>query len=135
MQWLCLSYSFCTVKACTTLTRKESLEVDDMKDISETVHAALLQLNNLSDDIKNGIVTGKEVEGYRKQAKLQVLYEAANIGKSPLVPQFTEVSIAIQVCVKKLEILEEYRSKLSVVMEYCKCISKGTYLYSRVVYK
>ena len=99
-----------------------------MKDISETVHAALLQLNNLSDDIKKGVVTGKEVEGYREQIsknKLQVLYEAANIGKTPLVPQFSEVSSAIEECVKKLRILKEHRVKLSVVMEYCKCISKG----------
>ena len=97
-----------------------------MKDISETVHVALLQLKNLSDDIKNGAVTGKEVVSYRKQTrKLQVLYEAANIGNTPLVPQFTEVSIAIEECVKMLGILKEYRLKLSVVMEYCKCISKG----------
>ena len=99
-----------------------------MKGISETVHAALLQLNNLSDNIKKGAVTGKEVKGYREKiikSKLQALYEAANIEKTSLLPQFTEVSSAIEECVKKLGILEEYRLKLSVVMEYCKCISKG----------
>lgn len=97
-----------------------------MKDISETLHTVLLQLKKLSDDIKSGAVTGKEVESYRKQTgKLQVLYEAANTGKTPLVPQFTEVSIAVEECVKIIGILKEYRLKLSVVMEYCKCISKG----------
>ena len=97
-----------------------------MKDVSETVHTALLELNKLSDNIKKGAVTGKEVESYKKQtSKLQVLYEAANTGNTPLVPQFTEVSSAIKDCVKKLEILKEYRLKLTVVMEYCKYISEG----------
>ena len=114
------------VKGCTTLKGKESLEVDDIKDISEIVHAALMELNKLSDDIKEAVVTGKEVESYRKQSsKLQVLYEAANIGNTPLAPQFTEVSSAIKDCVTKLEKLTEYRLKLTVVMDYCKCISKG----------
>ena len=97
-----------------------------MKDISEIVHTALVKLNKLSDDIKEAAVTGKEVESYRKQSsKLQVLYEAANIGNTPLVPQFIEVSIAINDCITKLEKLKEYRLKLTVVMDYCKCISKG----------
>ena len=118
---------FCyTVKGFDVLKRKESLEV---KRISETVDTALRELNNLFDNIKKGVVTWKEVESYRKQTgKLQILYKAANAGKTPLVPQFTEVSIAIQECVKKLEILKEYRLKLSAVMEYCKCISEGMYV-------
>ena len=100
-----------------------------MKDISEIVHAALMKLIKLCDDIKEAAVTGKEVESYRKQSsKLQVLYEAANTGNTPLVPRFTEVSIFIKDCVTKLEKLKEHRLKLTVVMDYCKCISKGMYV-------
>ena len=117
---------FFKVKGVVTLQNKKSLEVDDVKDISEIVYSALLRLNKLSVDIKEGAVTGKEVESFRKQiSKLQVLYEAANTGNTSLVPQFIEISDAIEVCVEKIEAVKLYRSKLNVVMEYCKCISKG----------
>ena len=72
------------------------------------------------------MVTGKEVEDYRKQtSKLRAVYEAANIGNTLLVPQFAKVSTAIQVCMKKLATVKEYRSKLVVVVNYCKRISEG----------
>ena len=98
-----------------------------MKEISEIVHAALIELTKLCDDIKKATVTGKEVEIYKRQSsRLQVLYEAANIGVTPLVPQFNEVKDAVEDCVKKLAAVKQYRSKLLVVVDYCKHISKGT---------
>jgi len=110
---------------------KEPVEVDDLKDTNEIVHAALLELAKLYDDLIKSKVTGREVENYRKHANsLQVLCEAANLGSSQLAPQFTEIDSAMQNCVDKLNTIKEYREKLAVVMEYCKPItSKGTYTY------
>ena len=104
--------------------------MDDIKDISEIVHSALVTLNKLSVDIRGYTVTVEEAESYRKQiSKFQSLYEAANIGHTPLVPQFAEISNGIEACVQKVVAVKEYRSKLNVVMDYCKCISKGMYTY------
>ena len=129
--WLsCLLFMYCfnEVKGCDAMKRKDTLKVDDVKETSEIVHAALKQLNSLPDNISKGAVTGKEVENYKKQAnRLKVLCEAGNIGKSKLVPQFTEISIALQVCVDKLNMVKEYQVKLVVVKDYCKLISKGMY--------
>ena len=100
--------------------------MDDIKNISEIVHSALLTLNKLSVDIKKYTVTGEEAESYKKQiSKFQALYEAANIGNTPLVPQFVEISNGIKACVQEVVAVKVYRSKLNVVMDYCKCISKG----------
>ena len=86
-------------------------------------------MDKLYNDIKNGNITGKEVTDFKKQAgELQALYEAANIGSSLLAPQFAKVDNAIKVCIKKLDSVKEYRSKVVVVMDYCKRISKGMYL-------
>ena len=122
---------FCEVKECATLQSKGSLKVEDMKDINEFVHAALLKLKDLSVNIKTGAITGKEVEVYAEQInRLQDLYEAANIGVNPILPQFTEISDAIKDSVNILEAVKEYRTKLGVVMDYCKCISEGTYVFT-----
>ena len=100
MYLLCI-YCFHVVKGCDTVKKKDFLKVDDVKETSEIVHAALKELNDLPDNISRGAVTGKEVENFKKQAnRLKVLCEAGNVGKSKLVPQFTEISIALQVCVK-----------------------------------
>lgn len=88
----------------------------------------MLKLTELCNDVKKGKVTEREIETLRVNANykvLQGLYEAANVGKSPLVPQFYEISTAMQVCVEKLKAVKECRIKLVVVMEYCKRISKG----------
>lgn len=117
---------FYKVKGCATIKRKENLEVDDLKKISDIVHAALLEIAKLYDDIKKSTVTGKEIENYKEKAgRLQVLCEAANTGSAQLAPQFTQFSSAIQVCVEKLKVVKDYRLKLVVVMDYCKRISKG----------
>ena len=122
---LCI-YCFHVVKGCDTVKKKDFLKVDDVKETSEIVHAALKELNDLPDNISRGAVTGKEVENFKKQAnRLKVLCEAGNVGKSKLVPQFTEISIALQVCVNKLNAVKEYRAKLIVVKDYCNHISKG----------
>ena len=122
-------YCFHEVKGCDAMKRKGSLKVDDVKETSEIVHAALKELNDLPDSISKGAITGKEVENYKRQAdKLKVLCEAGNIGKSELVPQINEISIALQVCVDKLNIVKEYRVKLVVVKDYCELISKGSYV-------
>ena len=85
-----------------------------------------MEVVKLYDAIKKGTVTGKEIENYTEQAsRLQVLCEAANTGSTHLAPQFTQFSSAIQVCVKKLETVKDYRLKLVVMMDYCKRISKG----------
>ena len=100
--------------------------MDDLKETSEIVHAALRELTKLYNDIKKATVTGREIENYRRQSsRLQVLYEAANIGSTPLAPQFNEVKDAVEDCVKKLAAVKQYRSKLLVVVDYCKHISKG----------
>ena len=114
---------------CTTIRRTESsLKVDDLKDTSEIVHAAVLELIILCNDIEMGKVTGKEIENYRQQINgLQVLYEAANIGSTNFAPEFVKVNDGIKDCVKKLTKVKEYRSKLLVVVYYCKQISKGEY--------
>ena len=97
-----------------------------MKETSEIVHAALIELAKLYNDIKKAKVTGKETEIYRRRSsRLQILYEAANIGVTPLVPQFNEVKDAVEDCVEKLAAVKQYRSKLLVVVDYCKHISKG----------
>ena len=122
---------FHEVKGCDIIKAKDSLTVDVMKNTSKIVHSALKKLNSLPDDIRNGAVTGKEVENYEEQvAKLQVLYEAANIGKTKLVPSFTKVTDALKICVKKLNTVKEYRKKLLVVTDYCKLISEGMCTYS-----
>ena len=100
--------------------------MDDIKNISEIVHSALLRLNKLSVDINQCTITGKEAESFKEQiTKLQILYENANTGITPLVPQFADISDALKACVQKLEGVKVYRSKLNVVMDYCKCVSKG----------
>ena len=115
---------FYEVKGCSLIKRKDSLEVDDLKETSEIVHAALLKLIKLHNDIKNGAVTGNEVKSYRNKAdNLQCLCEAAKIVSS--VPQYDDISSAMEVCDKKLNIVKEYRLKLIVVVDYCKHISKG----------
>ena len=97
-----------------------------MKGTSEIVHAALLELAKLHENFKRGMVTRKEVENYKKQADgLKCLCEAANIENNQLVPQFTEIYTAMQVCIQKLKFVEEYRLKLDVVVDYCQHISKG----------
>ena len=97
-----------------------------MEETSEIVHAALLELTKLYSDIKKGTVTGREIESYRRQiSRLQLLYEAAYIGTTPLACQFSEVKDAIEDCIKKLTAVKQYRSKLLVVVDYCKHISKG----------
>ena len=115
------------------MKRKDPLKVDDLKETSVIVHAALRELNDLPNNITKGAVTGKEVEKYRKQAnsnRLKVLCEAGNVGKSKLAPEFTEISIALQVCVDKLDMVKEYRIKLVVVKDYCEHISKGKHTIS-----
>ena len=115
---------FYEVKGCDLTKKKASIEVGDLKEISEIVHAALLRLIKLYDDIKIGAVTGNEIEHYRIKAdKLQCLCEAAKIVMS--VPRYNEVSSAMEVCDKKLNTVREYRLKLIVVVDYCKRISKG----------
>ena len=110
---------------------KDSLTVDDIKGTSEIVHSALKELSSLPDDIRNGAVTGKEVQYYEKQvSKLQALYEAANIGKMKLVPPFAKITDALKICVKKLNVVKQYRKKLVVVTDYCKLISEGMYTYN-----
>ena len=130
MIFICI-YCFHVVKGCGTMKRKDPLKVDDVKETSEIVHAALKELNFLPDNISKGVVTGKEVENYKKQSnRLKVLCEAGNIGKSKLVPQFAEISVALQVCVDKLNMVKEYRVKLIVVKDYCNLISQGMYIIS-----
>ena len=117
---------FHEVKGCATLKKQGSLNVDDMKDLSDIVHVVLLKLRDLSVDIERGAITEKDIESYGVQyIGLQMLYEAAKIGNTSLLPQFTEIFEAIKECVKKLKMVREYRSKIEVVMEYCKHISKG----------
>ena len=100
--------------------------MDDLKETSEIVHAAVLELTTLYNDIEMGKVTGKEIQNYRRQINvLQVLYEAANIGSTKLAPEFVKVNDGVKDCVKKLAKVKEYRSKLLVVVYYCKQISKG----------
>lgn len=148
--WFWFKYfflSFYQVKGYTIVNGKELAEVDDLKGTnedskgltedpkgtsegpkgtSEVVHAAVHALKKLCNDIKESAVTGKEVESYRKEAnKLQILCEAANIGNTQLVPQFTEISEAIQECLDKLEVVKEYHSKLVVVVDYYNDISKS----------
>ena len=115
---------FYEVKGCAFIKRKDSLKVDDVKETSEIVHAALMTLIKLHGDIKNARVTGKEVETYRKEANnLHCLYEAVKTVIS--VPQYAEVSSALEVCVKKLNTVKVYRLKLIVVVHYYKRISEG----------
>ena len=117
---------FYKVRGCATIIHKESLEVDDLKECSEVVHAALLELDKLYGAIRKGAVTGKEVESYRKQAnELQALYEAASIGSAQLVPCFADIDLALEVCIAKLAKVKEYRMNLVAVVDYCKHISKG----------
>ena len=126
-------YFFHQVKGYAIINGKELGGVDDLKGTSEDskgsseiVHAAVCQLRKLCNNIKEGTVTGKEVENYRQQAnKLQALCEAVNIGSTQLVPRFTEISKAMQDCLEKLKVVKEYRSKLFVVVDYCNDISKG----------
>ena len=103
--------AFYKVIGCGTIRSKESsLEVDDLKETSEIVHAAVLELTTLYDDIEMGKVTGKEIQNYRRQINvLQVLYEAANIGSTKLAPEFVKVNDGIKDCVKKLAKVKEYR--------------------------
>ena len=121
------NFAFYKVRGCATIKSKgASFEVDDLKETSEIVHAAILELRKLYNDIKKATVTGKEIESYRRQSsRLQVLYEAAHIGSIPLACHFNEVKDAIEDCVKKLAAVKQYRSKLFVVVDYCKHISKG----------
>ena len=87
----------------------------------------MLELDKLYGAIKDGTVTGKEIEDYNKQAnQLQALYEAAKVGNALLVCHFAEVNVALKVCVEKLVKVKKYRSKLLVVVDYCRRISKGT---------
>ena len=86
----------------------------------------MLELIKLYEEIKKGKITKKELETYSQQAnELQVLYGAANIGSTLLIPQFTEVSSALKVCVKKFNTVEDYRLKLVAMVDYCKHLSKG----------
>ena len=115
---------FYEVKGCGLTKRKGPLEVDDLKETSEIVHAALLRLIKLHDDIKIGAVTGNEIKIYRIEAdNLRCLCEAAKDVTS--VPQYDQVSSAMDVCDEKLNKVREYRLKLKVVVDYCKKISKG----------
>lgn len=113
------------VIGCATIRSKESsLKVDDLKEASEIVYAAVLELTTLCNDIEMGQVTGKEIENYRRQIdRLQLLYEAANVGSTQLAPQFVRINDGIKNCVKRLAKVIEYRSKLLVVVYYCKQIS------------
>ena len=115
---------FYVVKGCDLTKKKTSVEVGDLKETSEIVHAALLRLIKLHDDIKIGAVTGNEIKHYRIKAdNLQCLCEAAKMVAS--VPRYDEVSSAMEVCDKKLNTVREYRLKLIVVVDYCRHISKG----------
>ena len=121
------NFAFRKVRGCARIKGKgSSFEVDDFKEACEIVHAALLELTKLYNDIKKATVTGKEIENYRRQSdRLQALYEAANIGSTPLAPQFNQVTNALEDCVKKLAAVKQYRSNLLAVADYCKHISKG----------
>ena len=115
------------------MKRKDPLKMDDLKETSEIVYAALRELNNLPNNITMGAVTGKEVENYRKKAnsdRLQVLCDAGKIGESKLTPEFDDISKALKVCVEKLNMVKEYRLKLIVVKDYCKLISEGKHIVS-----
>ena len=99
-----------------------------LKKASEIVCASLLDLCELSDEVKKGTATGKKVENYRNQAKnLQALMEPVIIGSNPLVSKFVEMENTIKICVEKLAKVKEYRSKLVVLVDYCKRISQGMY--------
>ena len=122
---------FYEVKGCAMRKQKKvTLKVDDLKEASEIVYAALIELNQLHKHIKSGNITGKEVEEFMHppvdQANdLKILCEAANIGSVQLAPTFTELSSALEICKGKLEVIKEYKLKLFVVVEYCKRVSEG----------
>ena len=99
-----------------------------VKKASEIVCASLLDLCERSDDFKKGTATGKEVENYKNQAdELQALKEPVVAGSTPLVSKLVEVENTIKICVEKLDKVKEYRSKLVVLVNYCKRISEGMY--------
>lgn len=117
----------CKVRGCSTIKGKgASLVLNDLRETSEIVHAALQELATLYNSVKSGEVTGVAVEHFRKETdQLQILYEAANIGNALLAPQFAEFSSALQVCVDIIKAVKMYRLKLVVVVDYCTRISKG----------
>ena len=94
IMYICLFKS-----GCATVKREESsLKIDDVKETSEIAYA---QLVKLYDNIKNGTLTGKELENCRTLAtELQMLYEDAKVERTQLT-QFSEIDSAIQVCYKQ----------------------------------
>jgi len=100
------------------VTGEENLEKS-----SEIVYEAVNELKCLPECLTKGLVTVSQLDYYKKHEKeLKLLYRIVDCDQTST---FVKVLNAIDLCFTKLTFLKEYRSKLCVVIDYCKIVSKG----------
>jgi len=98
---------------------------EDSKCASEIVDAVMSAMKNLPENLTNGLVTEEELQYFQHyNVELRMLCEPFDSAEL-----FSSISNAITICVNKLKLTREFRCKLTIVMDYCKPISKGTVYY------
>ena len=102
-------------------------KVDNIKDSSEIVHAALALVVQLCRNIVSEKICMNDLEKCRRSAlQLPALCDAANSGNVSLCPSFDQVKNAMELCSKKFTYVMKYRQTMEVVVKHCSKISKGT---------
>ena len=92
--------------------------------------AVINKLKELHENLTKGAITVKELEYYKVHVReLKALCESANLGKTKLCPPFAKICSAMIICSNKLKCAKTRHLQLSIVVEYCRPISNGVYLY------
>ena len=104
-------------------------KVDNVKDSSEIVYAAMVLVIQLCWNIMSGKICMNDLEKcQRSPLQLQALCKAVNSGNEHLCPSFDQVKSAIDLCSKLYVHAVECKGLVEVVVKHCSKISEGMYV-------